>query len=83
MTDTPQAVADRYTRALLSVSAARRIEMACSMFGAAKAMALAGLRIAPLQQPTGERAALFLRIYGADFPEDVRRSVVAHLERAA
>jgi len=83
MTDTPKAVADRYTRALMSVPPARRIEMACSMFGAAKAMALAGLQTAPHEQRSGERVALFLRFYGADLPEDVRACVVAHLERAA
>jgi hypothetical protein len=82
MTDTPESVDAQYADALLSVAPSKRVEMACSMFGTAKALALAGLRAERDGIRNGERVALFLRFYGAEFPEGTRSSVVAHLDRA-
>lgn len=83
MTDTPASVRARYTRQLLSQSPARRVEMACSMFASAKALALAGIRLhTAAGHPEEERLALFVRLYGEDFTREDVASVVAHLRAA-
>lgn len=83
MTDTPASVSARYTRELLSQSPARRVEMACSMFASAKALALAGIRLRTAGgDPEEERRALFVRLYGDDFTREGVANVVAYLRAA-
>ncbi len=83
MTDTPSAVNSRYTAALLRQSPARRIEMACEMFGSAKALALAGLRLHSAGPSDSDvRSALFIRLYGGDLSPESRARAEAHLRAA-
>ena len=83
MTDTSVILTDRYNRELLRLSPTRRLEMACSMFESAKALALAGIRVRMSQSnPLDERVALFMRLYGADLAVQHRERVVAHLRAA-
>ena len=83
MTDTSPEVRVRYLRELLRQSPARRLEMTCSMFGSAKALALAGIRLRGGRgSPQDEQSALFIRFYGGDFTREERASVVAHLRSA-
>lgn len=83
MTDTPPAVSSRYTADLLRESPARRIEMACEMFGSAKALALAGLRLHSTGPSDSDvRIALFVRFYGGDLSPENRARAEAHLRAA-
>jgi hypothetical protein len=54
------------------------MEMACDMFGAAKALALAGLRMS-LGEGAELRSAFFLRFYGEDFAPEVRARLADRL----
>lgn len=83
MTDTPRAINSRYTTDLLEQPPARRIEMACDMFGSAKALAVAGLRLRSVGLSGSElRGALFVRFYGGDFTPEARARAETHLRAA-
>ncbi|MBN2565344.1 MAG: hypothetical protein JXB46_06505 [Candidatus Eisenbacteria bacterium] len=83
MTDTPVSLTDRYNRELLRLSPARRLEMACSMFESAKALALAGIRVRMSPSTdVDERVALFMRLYGSDLTAEQKEGVVARLRAA-
>jgi arginase family enzyme len=83
VTDTSAEIRTRYARELLRQTPFRRLEMACSMFASAKALAMAGIRhrgeAASLED---ERRALLIRFYGADLSPEGRASVAAR-RRAA
>jgi len=80
MTDTPATIIARYSDALLAVSPSRRIEMACAMFGTAKALVLAGARMeSGRSDAITDRHILLLRLYGTDLDEQVRGRIEAAL----
>ncbi|MBI4872168.1 MAG: hypothetical protein HY814_11445 [Candidatus Riflebacteria bacterium] len=77
-------MAELQRRLLMARSPSERVEMACSMFDTAVALALAFFR----QQRPGaslaeERKFLFLRFYGAEFSPDVQARVLENIERVA
>jgi len=80
MKDTPADVEDRYRRQLMALTPARRLAMACRMFGTAKALIRAGIARGDPVSRTEARRLMFLRLYGQDFNETDRAKVVAHLE---
>ena len=79
MKDTPDSVEAEYRRRVMSLEPGERLAMACRMFSAAKALALAGMTEREIESAGGVRAALFLRFYGRDFSEAERAKIVAHL----
>ena len=78
MTDTSDAVADRYRRLLMARSGVERLTMGCDMFDTARRVARASFAAS---EPTAIRVALFLRCYGADFDDSRRNRIVAFLRR--
>lgn len=80
MNDTPPHVAARYHAMLMRLSPGERLLMAGRMFGAAKTLALAGIRMRYGDlSPADLRRHLFLRFYGSDFtPSQVQR-ILDHL----
>jgi hypothetical protein len=64
-------------------SPARRIEMACDMFGAAKALSMASLRMEWGARGEPElREAFFLRLYSSDLTPEAGARAVASLRAA-
>jgi hypothetical protein len=83
MRDTPIEVDRRYRAMVLSRAGAERLRMGCSMFAAARALALGGLRRDHPRASDGElRRLLFLRFYGGEFPPGVLDRILRALEAA-
>lgn len=83
MTDTSSEVQSRYEQMLLGQSPARRLAMACRMFGAAKALALAGIQRRTDRPPSQDsREALFLKFYGHEFDARETKRILSHLRAA-
>ena len=78
MTDTPGSVAAQYRQLLMARSGGERLRMACDMFDSARRIAMAGLP-AEGASDAERRAALFLRLYGADFDAMTRERIVARI----
>jgi hypothetical protein len=76
--DTSPKVEALYHSMLMSRSGEERLKMACAMFDSARTIVIAGLRAEGC--PEEElRAALFLRIYGADFKPETAARICARL----
>ena len=75
MNDTSPRVAARYRATLMRLAPGERLAMAGRMFGAAKTLALAGIRMRYGDlSPAALRRQIFLRFYGADFtPSQAQR----------
>ena len=67
MNDTLPEVDELYRSMLLRRSPEERLGMACRMFSSARALARAGMPLAPGAQM---RRQVFLRLYAADMPDD-------------
>jgi hypothetical protein len=78
MTDTSADVEREYRRRLLERPGAERLKMGCSMFTTALVFVRAAIRTAGLS-PSGERRALFERLYGTDFAPADRERIAAGL----
>ena len=80
MKDTAPEVEARFLELLGSRSGSQRVEMACGMFDAAKAVVEANLRDARPDISSAElRVALFDRLYFEDFRVEDRQRIVAAL----
>ena len=76
--DTPEAIELKYRLMLKDISNERRLKMGCSMFKLAGSFIICS----PTEQGISSdelRKHLFLRIYGDDFDEDVKKSIMARL----
>jgi hypothetical protein len=82
MTDTPPEIAERYHRLLMERSGEERLRMACAMFDTARRLVLASLG-RDFAAPGQRNAALFLRLYGADFDPSTRARIATHLRALA
>ena len=79
MRDTPDDVQAEYLARIRALTPAERLAMCGRMFGAAKALVIAGLPPEIQANPADLRECLFLRFYGRDVPAAVRQSVCSHL----
>lgn len=81
MSDTPRDVQVRFRQMLLTRGPAERLRMCTGMFGAAKALALAGIRgrVGPIPDRR-LRGQLFLLFYGSGFTEAERRAILQRVE---
>ena len=79
MRDTPDDVQAEYLARIRALTPAERLAMCGRMFGAAKALVIAGLPAEIQSNPTDLRESLFLRFYGRDVSDAVRKSVCSHL----
>jgi hypothetical protein len=78
MNDTPEVVQNFYRTLLMRRSGSERLHMGCAMFDAARALALANLRL--LSQSDDElRGRLFVRTYGGDFDPDTAQRIAEWL----
>lgn len=76
MNDTPPSIEAKMDELLRSRTPEERMRMGASMFDAARAMALAGIRRDhPELGAAGIRRALFLRFYGDDFDPAQRERI--------
>jgi hypothetical protein len=80
MKDTTPEMEAEYERRLMSLKPEERLAMACRMFSAAKALALASIPKDETLSPGEIKAFLFLRFYGEDFGEEDRQRIVAQLK---
>jgi hypothetical protein len=81
--DTKPDVEERLRALYAARSVAERVEMATSMFGSAKQVARAGIRMELGDIPESEmRRLLFLRFYGDDF-SDVQTAAILRVIRGA
>jgi hypothetical protein len=73
--DTPPAVEEQFRRMLLARSPAERLAIACDMFTAGRALAVAGLlATTPNLGGPALKTALLKRLYGPDLsPDDMER----------
>lgn len=77
MNDTPAAVRAQLATLYASRSAAARLRMATSLFGTAKRLAIAGIRLSAAGlDERGVRAALFVRLHGNLLSEPERAAAL-------
>ena len=76
MNDTPDQVKHLFRTMMMARSGEERMVMGCSMFDAARKMALASLSHLPEEQIKVE---LFKRFYGSDFDEKTRNRIIARI----
>lgn len=84
MNDTSPQVAELQRQLLMARSPSERVQMACSMFDTAVALALAWFRHQrPGASLAEERQFLFDRFYGVEFSPQVQARVLETIERVA
>lgn len=80
MTDTPPEVMQRYRAMLLARSPEERLKMGCSMGATARILVRASvLAHDPQASPAAVRRALFLRLYGDEFPTVEQERILERL----
>lgn len=81
--DTNPEVLDLQRRLLMRRSGGERLEMATSMFGAAKALVESRLIEAGITDPVQRKVAMFRQLYEPDLDRDTVARVVRHLSGRA
>ena len=79
MSDTTPAVEQRYREMLMNLPPERRLIQSCRMFTTAKRLAETSIRSAQITRPVDDetiRRELFLRFYGTDVPDRLRKIVL-------
>lgn len=80
MRDTSKEVERRYREMMLSKTPLERLRMASRMYDAGRKLALSGIKQEGDLNAEQLRAALFMRMYGADFSADECRRIVGSVE---
>lgn len=79
MSDTTPAMEQRYREMLMELPPERRLIQSCRMFTTAKCLAETSIRSMHAARPVDDetvRRELFLRIYGAEVPDRLRKIVL-------
>lgn len=78
MNDTEPKIENKIRELMMEKTPVERLKMGCSMFGFSKIIIQASLQVTKKNNPSDLKEQLFLRLYGKEMDESIRRKIAAY-----